>query len=121
MSANQDPNADDRGGMAPVRVSRHDETVRHQFVHEVGETLELIRSVSMAGSRIDDVSTEEILATCIDNLVELGETLELDLFVEAAHALRDVLRFDPFDGALVDKNIDRVQQARHHWPTLPDA
>lgn len=91
--------------------------VKQQFVSEVAETLEFVRTVSMAGSQIDDVSTSEILDNCMSNLVELGTVLCLDSFLEAVNALWDVLRFDPFEGELVDKNLDRVLEARFDWPS----
>lgn len=117
VSANQHPNSDDRPKMVTPQVSRHDEMVKQQFVSEVAETLEFVRTVSMAGSQIDDVSTSEILDNCMSNLVELGTVLCLDSFLEAVNALWDVLRFDPFEGELVDKNLDRVLEARFDWPS----
>ena len=107
-----DGNDDESGVTETISVSRLDESVRSQFVWEVGETLELIRTVSMAGSQIDGMSASDILTTCISNLVELGEALEQVGFVERVRSLSDVLLFDPFDGVLVDKHIDDVMKAR---------
>jgi len=120
MSPNPNNEQADRPGMpAAHQLSRYDDHVRDQFIWEVGETLELIRTVSMAGSRIDDLSADDIMGTCVNNLLELGEALRLEPFIEAVRGLNDVLRFDPFDAAMIDKNIDAVQQARWDWPT-PD-
>lgn len=89
-------------------VSRTDRYVMDQFKWEVDETLELVRSVTMAGSQIDGVTVDDIVNTCIGNLVELGKVLELDSFVTAVERLREVARFDRADGALVDQLIDAV-------------
>lgn len=122
MSTNPEEDGVDRSKMPTAEpLSRHDDHVRDQFVWEVGETVELIRTVSMAGSRIDGVSADEIMQTCIHNLLELGEALGLVPFLEAVRALQDVIEFDPFDSALIDKNIDNVQQARWEWPTPEEA
>jgi len=109
MSANPPRRRADRASMVETdTVSRTDRYVMDQFKWEVDETLELVRSVTMAGSQIDGVTVDDIVNTCIGNLVELGKVLELDSFVTAVERLREVARFDRADGALVDQLIDAV-------------
>jgi len=109
MSPNPSSAKADRAGMAEMStVSRTDEYVMDQFRWEVDETLELIRSVTMAGSRIDGVTVDEIVKTCVGNLLELGEALGLGSFVESVERLREVARFDRADGALIDELIGAV-------------
>lgn len=89
-------------------VSRTDSYVMDQFRWEVEETLELIRSVTMAGSQIDGLTADDIVSTCIANLTELGRVLQFDSFVLSVERLREVVRFDRADGALIDQLIDAV-------------
>lgn len=98
-------------------VGRHDDHVRDQFVWEVGETLELIRTITIGGSAIEGVSVVELCRTCIAGLRDLGETLELDEFVARVDALAAAIESDPLDGALVDKHIDELAAERWAWPT----
>jgi len=109
MSPNPPRRRADRAGMAETdTVSRTDRYVMDQFRLEVDETLELIRSVTMAGSQIDGVTVDEIVQTCVGNLAELGKVLEFDSFVAAVEQLSEVARFDRADGALIDQLIGAV-------------
>jgi len=109
MSANPPSPSADRARMAKTdTVSGTDDYVMEQFRWEVDETLELIRSVTMAGSQIAGVTVDEIVNTCITNLMELGRVLGIDTFVVSVERLREVVQFDRADGALVDRLIDAV-------------
>ena len=93
---------------AEVNKSHSDAIVVEQFVWEVGETLELIRNVTMAGSHIDGMTVAEVASTCIDNLLAMGSAFEFDGFLEAVHDLAGVLRIPDADGSLIDHHIGAV-------------
>ena len=127
MSAKQPSRRVDRSGVQPATIdveavaeptpTRHDEYVREQFLHEVRETVELIRSTSISAQVTDIDAVRDIHETCVDNLAELGAALGLDGFLVAVTSLTEAIRFDPFDGAQLDRRLDEVLRASWDWPS----